>query len=87
MPFDTPVPQPGPAQLSSHAGPDEWLEQAKQCKYLPESDMKRLCELVKECLMEGKLSLSSAGLASLQVSSPFCVPFRYMSDTLHSPQV
>lgn len=49
---DTDVPQPGPAVLSSHAGPDEWLQQAKLCRYLPESDMKRLCEIVKECLME-----------------------------------
>ncbi|KAI9679562.1 MAG: hypothetical protein M1817_005584 [Caeruleum heppii] len=47
-----PIPQPGPARLSKRAGPDEWLEQAKQCKYLPEADMKRLCEIVKECLME-----------------------------------
>lgn len=46
------MPQPGPAQLSSHAGPDEWLSQAKLCRYLPEADMKRLCETVKECLME-----------------------------------
>ncbi|KAK3049830.1 sporulation-induced protein [Extremus antarcticus] len=49
---DADVPQPGPAQLSSHAGPDEWLTQAKLCRYLPEADMKRLCEIVKECLME-----------------------------------
>ncbi|KAM0717255.1 hypothetical protein Q7P37_007107 [Cladosporium fusiforme] len=49
---DPDVPQPGPAVLSSHAGPDEWLAQAKLCRYLPESDMKRLCETVKECLME-----------------------------------
>jgi serine/threonine-protein phosphatase PP1-1 len=49
---DADVPQPGPAQLSSHAGPDEWLAQAKLCRYLPEADMKRLCEIVKECLME-----------------------------------
>lgn len=49
---DTDVPQPGPATLTAHAGPDEWLEQAKLCRYLPESDMKRLCEIVKECLME-----------------------------------
>jgi hypothetical protein len=51
---DSDVPQPGPARLAKGAGPDEWLEQAKQCKYLPEADMKRLCEIVKECLMEGK---------------------------------
>ncbi len=52
MAKDSDVPQPGPARLAKGAGPDEWLEQAKQCKYLPESDMKRLCEIVKECLME-----------------------------------
>lgn len=46
------VPQPGPAVLPSRSGPDEWLEQARQCHYLPEPDMKRLCELVKEYLME-----------------------------------
>ena len=49
---DPDVPQPGPAQLSSHSGPDEWLAQARLCRYLPEADMKRLCEIVKECLME-----------------------------------
>ena len=49
---DPDVPQPGPAVLSSHAGPDEWLSQAKLCRYLPEADMKRLCETVKEYLME-----------------------------------
>ncbi|KAI9888273.1 MAG: sporulation-induced protein [Vezdaea aestivalis] len=46
------IPQPGPATLSRNAGPEQWLEQAKQCKYLPESDMKKLCEIVKEALME-----------------------------------
>lgn len=51
---DHDVPQPGPARLAEGAGPDEWLEQAKRCKYLPEADMKRLCEIVKECLMEGE---------------------------------
>lgn len=49
---DSDVPQPGPAVLTSNAGPDEWLSQAKLCRYLPEADMKRLCETVKECLME-----------------------------------
>ncbi|PNS18759.1 serine/threonine-protein phosphatase ppe1 [Sphaceloma murrayae] len=52
MARDPDVPQPGPATLSSSAGPDEWLAQARQCKYLPEADMKKLCEIVKECLME-----------------------------------
>ncbi|KAK6214291.1 hypothetical protein LQW54_004517 [Pestalotiopsis sp. IQ-011] len=46
------VPKPGPAKLSSNAGLDEWLEEAKQCHYLPESVMKQLCEIVKEVLME-----------------------------------
>lgn len=35
-------------------GPDAWLEQVKQCKFLPEADMKQLCEIVKELLMEGE---------------------------------
>lgn len=47
------VPRPGPAKLSPNAGLDEWLEEAKQCHYLPERAMKELCEKVKEILMEG----------------------------------
>ena len=27
-------------------GPDQWLETVRQCKYLPENDIKRLCEKV-----------------------------------------
>ena len=46
------VPQPGPAQITKGGGPDEWLEAARTCKYLPEGDIKRLCEIVKEYLME-----------------------------------
>lgn len=34
------------------SGPDEWLETAKQCKYLEESEIKSLCEKVKELLAE-----------------------------------
>ncbi|KAI9752738.1 MAG: hypothetical protein M1815_000305 [Lichina confinis] len=52
MESSEPLAQPGPAHLPRNAGPEEWLEQAKLCKYLPEADMKRLCEIVKECLME-----------------------------------
>lgn len=48
------VPKPGPAKLSPRAGLDEWLSEAKQCHYLPEAVMKQLCEMVKECLMEGE---------------------------------
>lgn len=47
------IPKPGPASLRPGAGLDEWLEEAKQCHYLPESVMKQLCEMVKEVLMEG----------------------------------
>lgn len=47
------VPKPGPAKLGPRAGLPEWLEEAKQCHYLPENEMKQLCEIVKECLMEG----------------------------------
>jgi hypothetical protein len=49
------IPQPGPAKLKRNAGPDEWLEAAKDCKYLSEPHMKQLCEIVKEYMMEGKL--------------------------------
>lgn len=49
-----PVPQPGPARLKRSAGPDEWLEAARNCKYLSEHHMKQLCEIVKEFMMEGQ---------------------------------
>ncbi|KAL9625155.1 MAG: hypothetical protein Q9160_000556 [Pyrenula sp. 1 TL-2023] len=50
MPTD--VPRPGPAKLKRNAGLDQWLEAAKNCKYLSEAHMKELCEKVKELLME-----------------------------------
>ena len=50
---DKSVPQPGAARLKRSAGPDEWLEAAKSCKYLSEHHMKQLCEMVKEFMMEG----------------------------------
>jgi serine/threonine-protein phosphatase 6 catalytic subunit len=31
---------------------DKWVETLRQCKYLPENDLKRLCEMVKELLLE-----------------------------------
>lgn len=46
------VPAPGPARLKRSAGPDEWLEAAKNNKYLSEYHMKQLCEIVKEFMME-----------------------------------
>lgn len=48
------VPQPGPARLKRSAGPDEWLDAARNCKYLSEHHMKQLCEIVKEFMMEGQ---------------------------------
>lgn len=32
--------------------PEAWLEETLKCQYLPENDMKQLCETVKELLME-----------------------------------
>lgn len=61
MTADGPIPQPGPAEISHGGGPDEWLEAAKQCKYLPEADIKRLCEIVKEYLMEGQCGQKIVG--------------------------
>ena len=46
------VPQPGPAKLSGRSNVDEWLDQAKKNKYLPEMVMKQLFETCKELLME-----------------------------------
>lgn len=54
MTLEGKVPRPGPAKLSPQAGVDEWLEQARQNKYLPEGVMKQLCEVCKEYLMEGE---------------------------------
>ncbi|KAJ6223890.1 hypothetical protein RDWZM_002435 [Blomia tropicalis] len=31
---------------------DQWIEYTKQCKYLPENDLKKLCELVCDILIE-----------------------------------
>uniref|UniRef100_A0A182QZW9 Serine/threonine-protein phosphatase n=1 Tax=Anopheles farauti TaxID=69004 RepID=A0A182QZW9_9DIPT len=31
---------------------DQWIEIAKKCKYLPENDLKKLCDIVCELLME-----------------------------------
>ena len=60
MVVDSKSPQPGPAKLRRNAGPDEWLEAAKDCKYLSEQHMKQLCEIVKEYMMEGSPPLLDA---------------------------
>lgn len=65
---DSKVPQPGPAKLKRNAGPDEWLEAAKDCKYLSEAHMKQLCEMVKEYMMEGKPRGEHASAVGYQVS-------------------
>lgn len=31
---------------------DRWIEIVKECKYLPENDLKQLCDLVYEILLE-----------------------------------
>lgn len=31
---------------------DKWIDIAKSCKYLPENDLKKLCELVCDLLLE-----------------------------------
>jgi len=31
---------------------DEWISNVRECKYLPEEDMKKLCDLVKSYLLE-----------------------------------
>lgn len=64
---DNGVPQPGPAKLKRNAGPDEWLEAAKNCKYLSEAHMKQLCEIVKEYMMEGMLRSESSDIIAVFV--------------------
>ena len=31
---------------------DKWIEIVKECRYLPENDLKKLCDLVCEILLE-----------------------------------
>jgi len=31
---------------------DAWIEKVKKCEYLPENDLKTLCSMVKDLLME-----------------------------------
>lgn len=58
----------------SDRGPDVWLEEVLKCQYLPENDMKILCEKVKELLMEGEwrapLQGQRAGLTASRVEYP-----------------
>lgn len=58
MPEGKKPPRPGPARLTKNADVDEWLKCAFNNQYLPEATMKKLCEICKELLMEGKRSKS-----------------------------
>lgn len=33
---------------------DKWIEISKECKYLPENDLKQLCEIVCDLLVSDK---------------------------------
>lgn len=66
MEGNTKVPQPGPAKLGKNSDLDQWLECAKKCQYLPEAIMKKLCEMVKELLMEGRLRVREALAPNIQ---------------------
>ena len=33
---------------------DKWIEIAKECKYLPENDLKQLCDIVSDLLVRNK---------------------------------
>lgn len=57
MPTGKKLPKPGPAKLSKNGfhDVDEWLKCAFNNQYLPEAVMKKLCEICKEYLMEGRI--------------------------------
>lgn len=76
------VPRPGPAKLGPNAGIEEWLAEAKLCRYLPESAMKQLCEIVKACLMEGVLIYPSEQISVL--ISPYRIKHPAGSNSGHN---
>jgi len=39
-------------QMEENAQRQEWVDLVQKCKYLPEQDLKKLCEVVKEYLLE-----------------------------------
>lgn len=71
MPEGKKPPRPGPARLTKNADVDEWLKCAFNNQYLPEATMKKLCEICKELLMEGKYfnHLLCTDLAELEPQS------------------
>ena len=38
------------AAKASHGELDQWIDTVRQCKYLPENDLKKLCEIVSGIL-------------------------------------
>jgi len=52
VPSFLPSSSPHQAAKINMGNPEEWVEILKQCKYLPEQDLKELCEMVKELLLE-----------------------------------
>jgi len=79
------LPKPGAARLSKtgYSDVDEWLKCAFNNQYLPEAVMKKLCEICKEYLMEGKLSESLSIdiriLTPARKQSPISSPSRPLS--------
>merc|ERR1712130_313453 len=41
-----------PVTMSMNGELDEWLAHVRKCKYLPEASLKKLCDRVKELLLE-----------------------------------
>lgn len=54
--------------------PDKWIELAKECKYLPENDLKKLCEIVCEILLEESNIQEVCDLSPPSLSSPLPPP-------------
>jgi len=44
--------QPNQPAVVIPGDPDSWIEVAKKCRYLPEEEMKKLCERIKDILLE-----------------------------------
>ena len=51
-PSPRPLPPISTASTMAIGNPDTWIAQLRQCKYLPEPDIKALCEIVRGILME-----------------------------------
>lgn len=56
---------------------DKWIEIAKECKYLPENDLKQLCDIVCDYLIEESNihPISSPVTGNWLVSTDFCAIF------------